>query len=1293
MVTGIPVTFFQSLLELILGISASGIRAASAYVEMGLRTVTLEKGLRSLENRMRKFGSNMATLGTKIATAGAISLVPAALGAKEFGEYDNQIQAIKGIADKGSKSIENLSTKFKELGRTTKFTAVQVATAGKELAKGGFNTDLIDASIEGVLTLAQATETELPVAADMVAKLLNSFKVPKTLPSITKFVDQLVLTVNRSPQALGDLFESLKNFAPLGKNLGQSTESLLAFNAALAKVGLTGTLSGTQIRRVFVNIAKVEKKALILKKTGIDVDKIFSGGGDVLDILSELSTWFGKTNMSVIKTTGLLNEIFEVRGQIAATAFLQDLGKVAKVAKTDLGSFIDELKNANGFAKKVADTMGEGLGNQFLKFVSAISGVGMEIGAALKKPLTKIIGFVSDNLNIMAKWMKANQKFIVDYAKVGAVILGVGAAMLAVGGSALFLSAVLGSIASLVSMLIAPVIFLATALAKLSVVFSIVYTKIARFSAVGGRMLGSLKLGSKFVKALTLSFKGLHLVLTPVYRGIGLILRGFVSLAGVGLAPILKNFPKILSYMLGMASRLGSAWAVSGFLPILVQIQALLEGFGLLKMGATAVGNGLKTVFGNIGASAFQATLRVQKGFNDLHTAMKPFLTEIKRVKDEVIDVFKDLQKKLAKNKRTKATALLDDLIKSFSKVFSILKGSAGKGFSSIFKSIASGFTSFKKSFGNGFSYIGKQLSKLGPALKRAKNGFMLLFKGFSFSRVISGVLSVAKSFILWELAFRTLSGLWSGVVAIGTEVSRAFSGFGAQASSAGDAMAKAFNAGDYIGTFNILWKTVENFFVRASVAFNNLYEQAVSTFNSIKDDVVGVFNIIKDAVSPFVTFIIDSFKRIGNFIGEALGFDMSESFGNALGDADDYFNSFSGMLSAMSGRVKKFGLSLANMAMKAHIFMEHGNKKFTKETAARAVMEEAARNGTTVGGIADENYKRRSEMASQISRDLEETGGSFKDNDKAARGLLELLEDTMGRKLTDDEKRAEIKAAGGWQGLLEKLVGSGTDMMSTSMIGTAYKKDAQEAGAHLVGTSVADYEMNRENERLAEKTDEVDQAIFNSKAQWDAKRKADKDREAARRKEGEDRITDADKALADTKAKVSFGQMYKDIGKVAGTLGSGIASPFMNQANALAGGDLSEFGSKVMDKFSKPKVQKSLMKSLMAPITGLIDLGQAKLTKDLDEQINGKPSEKKKDRDRKAKRAKQNRKLDTAIMDSFKVTDSVAGARGFNASALAASSRGGQARTIEKVTEEIEANTKKTNTFLERMQNMLGIG
>jgi TP901 family phage tail tape measure protein len=1260
---------------------------------MGLRTVTLEKGLRSLENRMRKFGSEMATMGTKIATAGAISLIPAALGTREFGEFDNQIRAVEGIAERGSKSIEQLSSKFQELGRTTKFTAVQVATAGKELAKGGFNTDLIDASIEGVLTLAQATETELPVAADMVSKLLNSFKVPKTLPEITKFVDQLVLTVNRSPQALGDLFESLKNFAPLGKNLGQSTESLLAFNAALAKVGLTGTLSGTQIRRVFVNIAKVEKKALLLKETGINIDEIFAGGGDVLDVLGELSSWFDATNPSILKTTGLLNEIFEVRGQVAATAFLQDLGKVAKVAKTDLKSFINELKNANGFAKKVSDTMAKGLGNQFLKLVSAISGVGIKIGEALKRPLTKIIGFISDNLEVMSKWIKKNQKFVVDYAKVGATILAVGAAMLAVGGSALFLSAVLGSIASLASMIIAPVVLLMTVLSKLAVVSSIVYAKIARFSVVTGRMLGPLKLGSKLVKTLTLSFKGLQLVLNPVYKGVKLILRGLVALAGIGVAPILKNFPKILSYVLGMAARMGSAWAVSGFLPILVQIQALLEAFGLLKMGATAAGNGLVTLFGNIGASAFQATLRVKKAFIDLHLSMMPFLTEMERVKNEVVDVFLDLQKKLSKNKRTKATALLDELIKSFGKVFSILKGSAGKGFSSLFASIGSGLASFKKSIGEGFSYIAKQLAKLGPTLKSAKAWFTGLFKGFQIGRVMVGVLAVAKSFILWEIAFRTVGALFNGLVAVVNEASGAFSGFGEQASSAGSAMAKAFAAGQYIEVFNILWVTVENFFVRASVAFNNLYEIGVSSFNRIRDNVVAVFTVISDAFKPLIDAIVAGFKWVTKTIGEALGFDMSDSFGKALGDSDDFFTAFAGHLAVIRSMLKKTGSEVANLANKGAITAKYGFQKFDEESAYEAVRESDTRNPRGEASKAD----KRSELGRTLQASAAQ-GDSF--DDALTDEVLQSIKDMgIGVGSLDQLKEwAKVNAED-----LSDFAGQYNMWVQTTL-----KENLEKKSQSLIGTYKTKF-FRAEADNLLKRTNEgIDQEeIFNAKDKWDAKQKANKEREAATRKSGEERIEKADEKSDTTVAKVSFKRLFDGVTSVVTEVGSAAAKPFVNQANALAGGNIAEFGSKVADKFSKKSVQKSMWDTIMSPVKAITEAGPISFGNDLMSQFLKPKSEQNiwetlmKPVDAlmnsdppapKAARKKRDKRIGAAVADTFKVTDSVAGARGFNASAVAAASRGGKAQDIKEVTEEIAQNTKKTNTVLEQLQKMLGI-
>lgn len=511
-----------------MAISASSIRAASAFVEVGLKTLPFDKGLRALENKLRRFGSEMSLLGSKLATAGVVSLLPVGFSVAEFGRFDNQMKALKGIAAKGSASIGELTDKFKQLGRQTKFTATEVATAGKNLGKAGFDTGMIDKTIGAVVDLATATETELPRATEMVAKLLNAFRVPKDINSITKFIDQLVLTTNRSPQGLEDLFESLKNFAPQGKALGQSTESLLAFNAALAKVGLTGTLSGTQIRRIFVNLAKADKKAKLLT-FGIDVDKIFAEGGDALDVLKTIEREFKEFNLSALEESGILNEIFEVRGQLAAKVFLEDLGKLARGTGEDLETFIGSLKKAEGTASKVAREIEQGLLNQFIILKSAVVGVGNEIGDALAKPLAKYTQLLATNLDLVAKWVKANQAVIQQYTLIAAAVTAAGLAMFLVASTALTLSAAVGAVAVAGQLAVAPVILLTRGFTALYQTMDTLATKMARFGTMTGRTMSAIGQGYSIGLVKTIEALGTALfgVFGVISSGAGYARKGF----------------------------------------------------------------------------------------------------------------------------------------------------------------------------------------------------------------------------------------------------------------------------------------------------------------------------------------------------------------------------------------------------------------------------------------------------------------------------------------------------------------------------------------------------------------------------------------------------------------------------------------------------------------------------------------------------------------------------------------------------------------------------------------------
>jgi len=1033
---------------------------------MGLRTLPFDKGLRGLENKLRRFGSEMSMLGTKMATAGIVSLIPVGLGVKEFASFDNQIQSLKGIAAQGSKSIEHLTAKFKELGRTTSFTALEIATAAKDLAKGGFDTGLIDASIEGVLNLARATETDLPRAAEMVSKLLNAFRVPKDLISIEKFIDQLVLTTNRSPQGLEDLFESLKNFAPQGKALGQSTESLLAFNAALARVGLTGTLSGTQIRRIFVNLAKDDKKAKLLT-FGIDVDKIFNEGGTAIDVLKKLEKEFKEFNLGALEESGILNEIFEVRGQLAAKVFLQDLGKVARASGDDLDSFINSLKTADGFAKKVAKTVDTGLGNQFKLLLSAISGVGLEIGESLKKPLEKIIGFISDNLDVVSKWIKQNHDLVQSYTAIAAAFTAAGIALFLFGGIAMTVAATIGSIALVGQLALAPIIMLAKGIGVLVSGLSVASVNISRFSVVAGRALANV----------------------------------------------------------------------------------VARGWALAKMYAATSSQAIN--FGQVIANAF---------------------------------------------------------------------------------------------------------------------------RGFSFARVMSSVMSLVKGFVVLQIIAGTLTRAYSGLMNIIGDFSSAFEGFGAQAAGTGKAIADAFAAGQYIEVFNMIWATAESFFTRVGSALTVLYTRFEVEFMRIYDQVVGTFNLIKGAVQPFIDAIVGAFTYLSTTIGEALGFDMSSDFAKAASDVDAFFDSFLGKLTVVANEFAKFGTSVALFAESRMLDAKYGFQTFDKEGAKAA----ARRKLSNPESNAQQKLQRRTNTLMGIDQSQ-----SIEDISKGP--LLNLIKGLGGKtnsSFTPEKLQKAIEDKGGVKEYMKFMYG---------IVEQSFENAVESQAKSLEGEYIATFEKDQATLKAGRIKTRQDQAVFSASEEYAKRSKEYADKIAAAQTAGAEKIKAASDKVTKVEWWASINRQLDSYGKMA-SHATKIFAPFERQANALAGGDIMKFGKQVAEKFSKPSVQKGIFDWFSDSVEGIIDgpsmsdplglSGKGGMKKGIEEAL---------------KAPKAPIVDPVAAKASSKMLNTIVGASGFNASSLVASSRGGKILTVqEKIaenTEETKAATKETATLLGFLGKQLGIG
>ena len=482
-----------------------------------------DKALRGMENRLRRFGSELAGIGSKMMVGGGAALAPAIFSVKEFAAFDDQIKAMSAVVRKAATPIDEIIVKIKELAGVTSYTATEVATAAKLMAKGGFDTSALNNSISSVLNLAKATETDLPRAAEIVTKMLNAFAIPKDLENIEHFMDQLVHTTNSSSQSLEDLFENLKNFAPQAGMIKLSTEEALAFSGALADAGLSGTLAGTQIRRVLTNLANSDKSSVLKDMFDIDVAK--NGKmRNIVEIIKDLKKALSGPEISDKDQLNALETIFEVRGMGAIQTILKRLDAVDKISLQD---FIKELETVDSVAKNTAASMMESFGNRMLIVVSALSKVKLAIGEALAEPLLKLGDVVSVALVHVSNFVKEHHDFVRSLVLGAAALAAAGAAFLAFGAVAMTVAAVIGSIKLIGLALISPFL-----MAFHAIVYGVTKV-IAAFEFLGGTIssLGARVSGSGIFGKLASSLMRVTQAAGSLGRVLSIVL--FESIVGV----------------------------------------------------------------------------------------------------------------------------------------------------------------------------------------------------------------------------------------------------------------------------------------------------------------------------------------------------------------------------------------------------------------------------------------------------------------------------------------------------------------------------------------------------------------------------------------------------------------------------------------------------------------------------------------------------------------------------------------------------------------------------------------
>jgi len=494
--------------------NTQGIRAGRAYVELGVND-RLQAGLKRAQRRLRAFGTNVRAIGAQLVKVSAGVGAGFALSTRVFAGFDDRMRVVRAVTGATQDQFEALRNEAKRLGRTTSFTAGQVADAMTELGRAGFDPREILDSTESVLALARATNTELPRATEIAGAALRGFSLDAT--EMGRVSDVLTVTANKSAQTLEDLFESFKFVAPIAVEAGASIEDTAAALGILANNGLKGSRAGTAVARAYKNLSKQAKQAE-LQRIGVEAVDAAGDLRPLADILVDIGS--ATQNLGSAERLAIFESLFG-RGQAAAL-------KLAS-SNAAFDTLRDELRQSSGVAVETAEQMDAGIGGAFRRLMSAAEGVAIAIGEAIERPVRRAAEVLKSIAGWITKVVNRNRELIATIAKVTAIVFAAGVALIVIGAAVIGLGAVFGSLASIVGGVGAALGVIGSAVAALVSPIGLV---VAAVAALGAALIAGTGLGGEALNWLGEQWTQLRTTATNVVRGIAdALAAGDIALA------------------------------------------------------------------------------------------------------------------------------------------------------------------------------------------------------------------------------------------------------------------------------------------------------------------------------------------------------------------------------------------------------------------------------------------------------------------------------------------------------------------------------------------------------------------------------------------------------------------------------------------------------------------------------------------------------------------------------------------------------------------------------------------
>lgn len=221
-------------------------------------TVRLKDGVSSgLSKVNNALTSPLGMLGVGAGAIGIGGLITNS--ATKSMDFTAEISNIKALTGMQGAEVESIRQRALELGKSTKFSALEAAQGMTELLKAGINVkDVLGDASQAALDLAAAGDLSLPEAAEIMSTSMNAFGMKDP----TKAANLLAGAANASATDVHELKYALSQVSNVAGGLGLTMEDVSTGLAVFAQNALKGSDAGTSMKTMLQRLIPTTKPAV-----------------------------------------------------------------------------------------------------------------------------------------------------------------------------------------------------------------------------------------------------------------------------------------------------------------------------------------------------------------------------------------------------------------------------------------------------------------------------------------------------------------------------------------------------------------------------------------------------------------------------------------------------------------------------------------------------------------------------------------------------------------------------------------------------------------------------------------------------------------------------------------------------------------------------------------------------------------------------------------------------------------------------------------------------------------------